>query len=375
MPALTLYHATRAQFDAFDPKKTVDGGIHLGTEAQARMRGGKAARLIQAEVNVDRPRRSRDLGGQWASKIRSARAAGHDAIVYLNRYEGLSLERILEAQRDGVDLDRLSDAQFKRRVPEAQDSYIVLDPSQIRVLNNQAGQAPALPVVTASFPRASLATVTHVGSLRPSDKGRQGDSYEGDGLSFSKHPQAWVEIAHLGGQPWWEADMSHLRVLDGHASLKDPQLRAVVEDWAQAQGWATRVTAHKVTWLDTEINRRMSVWCATAEEARREAESCEGRARIVKAWAPTQALLDRLGHKHTPPDVANPHTDQAFLTVWAQEHGWDGMWWADRLRPKALSAPRGVIFPTSLNRVTWTPSPQSPPPVAEAPRQRRRVSP
>lgn len=135
MKPLVLYHATRSEFETLDPTQTVDGGLHFGTETQARMRGGSRARMIKAEVTVGKPRRSRDLGGQWESKIGSAKSAGHDAIVYLNRYEGMSIERIEEAQRDGVDFDRLSDSAFRKRVPEAEDSYIVFDAACIKVLD------------------------------------------------------------------------------------------------------------------------------------------------------------------------------------------------------------------------------------------------
>lgn len=133
MPTQVFYHATTADYDAIDLSQTVDGGFHLGTEAQARMRGGRQARMLTIEANFQSVHRSRDQGGNWAARVRRARSAGHDAIVYLNRYEGLSLDRVLEADRDGVDLDRLSDTAFRKRVPEAQDSYIALFEQDLRI--------------------------------------------------------------------------------------------------------------------------------------------------------------------------------------------------------------------------------------------------
>lgn len=142
---LRLYHGTREAFDALDPARTVDGGLHFGSQAQARMRAGSKGRLIEAHLEVRSARRSRDTGGQWRARIASAKAAGHDAIIYLNRYEGLLLERVLQAQADGVDLDRLTDAQFRKRVPEATDSWIVFSPEQVRVLEMPTAPKPRRP--------------------------------------------------------------------------------------------------------------------------------------------------------------------------------------------------------------------------------------
>lgn len=143
---LVLCHGTREAFDRLDPGRTVDGGLHFGTEAQARMRAGRQGRLVQAHLEVRSARRSRDRGGDWKARIAQAKADGHDAIVYLNRYEGMPLSRALEAREEGVDLDALTDAQFRRRVPEATDSWIVFSVDQVRPLPPpQAAPSPRSP--------------------------------------------------------------------------------------------------------------------------------------------------------------------------------------------------------------------------------------
>lgn len=126
-----LFHGTKAIFTDFDPTKTRDGGIHFGTQAQAQMRAGKSAQLLAVYLRVTKPRRSRDMGGNWQAKIKSARAAGHDGIVYLNRYEGIPREAFERLQALGLDPDKLSDAAFRKLVPEASDSWIVWQPEQI----------------------------------------------------------------------------------------------------------------------------------------------------------------------------------------------------------------------------------------------------
>lgn len=131
---LKLWHGSSRKILAFDPAKTRDKGVHLGTEAQARMRN--PAVLHEVEVAVDRIRRCRDRGGDWEQRIRDARHSGFSAIVYLNRYEGLSHEVIERLHNSGrlKDLDTLSDAAFRKIVPEAEDSYILFDPERIRIV-------------------------------------------------------------------------------------------------------------------------------------------------------------------------------------------------------------------------------------------------
>ncbi len=165
-----VYHGTNSQFDTFDSKATVDGGIHFGTKEQATMRTkAEGRRLIGAELATENLRRSRDMGGNWKSKIASAKAAGHDGIVYLNRYEGISTETVLRAQREGVNLDKLTDAQFRKFAPEAQDSYIVFDPKQIKQIQPEAKVSTA--AEPASKAGASTKSPPHI--TKPPQKGVQ----------------------------------------------------------------------------------------------------------------------------------------------------------------------------------------------------------
>lgn len=135
---LVAYHGTNADIAVFTPG--ADGGIHFGGAAQASMRvAGSGKNLLPVYLSIRNPRRSKDCGGKWKGKIASAKAAGHDGIVYLNRYEGISVETTLRAQREGVNLDALSDAAFRKFAPEAQDSYIAFRPEQVKSAVGNSG--------------------------------------------------------------------------------------------------------------------------------------------------------------------------------------------------------------------------------------------
>lgn len=134
---MILYHATEADFDTFEKQPKKDPGFHFGTLEQARMRSRGKARILQVEISFHRAKRAKDQGQWTGDQISRARRAGYDAIVYLNRYEAMTTERIEELAQKGLldRLDRLPDSAFRKLVPEAQDSYIVFDPDQIRILN------------------------------------------------------------------------------------------------------------------------------------------------------------------------------------------------------------------------------------------------
>lgn len=128
---LTLYHGSTRPIDRVEMSRTIDGGFHCGTLAQARMRNKRA--IHEVRVRIDKLRRCRDTGGGWKPRVLRARKAGFDAIVYLNRYEGMTAEIIENLASSGAlsNFDSLSDAQARKLVPSLTDSYILLDSSRI----------------------------------------------------------------------------------------------------------------------------------------------------------------------------------------------------------------------------------------------------
>lgn len=136
---LVVYHATSQVFDVFEPQRNKDAGFHFGSRAQAEMRGGRRGAIIPVYLSARRLKRVKD-GGQWTkAQIAAARRQGYDGIVYLNRYEGIDTERILALEEAGLlrKLDRLSDREFRKVVPEADDSFIVFEPTQIKSVYNR----------------------------------------------------------------------------------------------------------------------------------------------------------------------------------------------------------------------------------------------
>lgn len=132
---LLVCHGTRESFDEFAPNKE---GIHFGSVSQANMRSGK--KMIKAYLSIQKMKRVKDTNGSWVKAIKSAKSSGYDGIIYLNRYEGIPYERFESLRKQGITdekMDSMSDTQFKKLVPEAQDSYITFEPDQIKIVSKE----------------------------------------------------------------------------------------------------------------------------------------------------------------------------------------------------------------------------------------------
>jgi len=139
-----LYHSTKSDFTEFKPN------THFGTAEQANMRtAGSNARVIPVYPKEGlKYAKQRDTGDWSQGKLSRLKSQGYDGVRYLNRYEGIPLEAFDRARKEigqtGSDqdkLDKLSDAQFKRLIPEAKESVIIFDPKNVRssLQHNESG--------------------------------------------------------------------------------------------------------------------------------------------------------------------------------------------------------------------------------------------
>lgn len=115
---MVMYHATTSNFLAFSPD------CHFGTQAQAHQildlrRNESNQHLIPVYLRVENPKRVEDAGGHhvnWARQVETARAEGHDGLVYQNWGE-------FDADEHG----------------NPRDSYVVFSPNQIKSAVGNAG--------------------------------------------------------------------------------------------------------------------------------------------------------------------------------------------------------------------------------------------
>lgn len=219
-------------------------------------------------------------------------------------------------------------------------------------LGSDATLTPVLdnkPVPVVTFDGGEDETLWHVGTLEQGDKHSQfSGSYEGAGLSVSRHPEEWRGIAGLPGSDW-QCDLGDNRFLD-RWQLSKGQERAV-ENWAIEAGLLEPVTRWEVRWHDDELGRDVSIHCDSYDEALTEADDDPQAITETRALAVTPRLSSFTG---TPAGDTASAFDLSLTAYAEAETDFDGVWWEDDYDPVALSCPRGVILPSRLENWTFT---------------------
>lgn len=203
----------------------------------------------------------------------------------------------------------------------------------------------------------------HVGTGDPTHKG--GSSYEGDGLSVSRHPADWARIARLGGRVHevvagggGPTVMVYAHEVDAVAAMEA----------ARALGWVRPVTVWVAT-VEDEDGEPTTFDLATEEEAVEEvadaldldpdhpADAREIASRVSReaAWAPEPVVLPSRTDANGM--SALDHVLLHALAVRPSLSHVDGVWWEDRYDPVGLSAPRGTVHVERLDRFVLRPDP------------------
>lgn len=173
-------------------------------------------------------------------------------------------------------------------------------------------------------------------------------SLEGSGLSVSKHPGAWRQIAKLGGD-LWQLSKKNPKFLLATKKNNDAAIK-----WSVENGWVVPAIKYQVSWYDDEMEDEMSFEVPTREEA--EAED-QGEVKEIESFNLGPKGIAYWKEAFTSKPDNNMAKD--FAIIWFAEHkGYDGVWWDETLDPSRLSAPRGVIFQSRLPDWTTTKVPE-----------------
>jgi hypothetical protein len=202
-----------------------------------------------------------------------------------------------------------------------------------------------------ALPTVTFDEVFHVGTLNADDKRSQySTSLEGDGLSVSLHPDEWIQIARLGGNPTWRATRDGNRFVD-RWEITDEQ-RHAIEAWAVAVGLVETVTRFELTRYDCELEDDYITHLCTFDEADSERDG-DDDATITEIQ--TLAVRPALASLAAATAGDTLGAFDAALGVFVQTHtDADGVWWFDTYNPDALSAPRGVIFADRVEHWSFT---------------------
>lgn len=194
-------------------------------------------------------------------------------------------------------------------------------------------------------------TVFHVGTLEPDRKGHfHADSLEGHCLSVSLHPEAWIQIARLGGSPVWRLDHESGAFVDILSLEADAVAANAVRAWGVEQGLAQIKTCWRAWQYDSEEDDWRYMVFDTEEKARLNADEFEdregGNVECVSLCVGTPALCEIIGWKDASTKEVLDFLVLAYLEANVPEV--QGVWWSEILDPDALSAPRAGILPSRL---------------------------
>lgn len=212
------------------------------------------------------------------------------------------------------------------------------------------------------IPVLSTGSVFHIGTLDAAHKGECGNSLEGHCLSVSVCPNAWVQIAKLGGRPLHRLENPDGVFLDVLRTEKDEALRATIQAWGIEEGYAAIAIKWRAWQYDSETDQWGYFLLGNKEDAMAEADmQCEyktaedipgpeGHAGVeaVEVLVGTSLLAERVGVS----DIERREAFDFVALVWVEDTQpqLDGLWWSEDYEPESLSAPRGGILPSRLDR-------------------------
>ena len=213
-------------------------------------------------------------------------------------------------------------------------------------------------------PILTTSEVFHYGTMNPAQQPASHGSLEGHCLSVSHCPEAWCEIARLGGSMLFSLQKPDARFVDVLKVSRSKILRRHIEVWAIDNGLAEFATLYRAWVQDEESNwgymlttsaEKALAECAWDDEdaTQEEVEGPDGPGTAVEpvtVLIGTAKLTQRVRHYN----LADHDAFDYALLCWIEDclPDVDGAWWLETYDPIAYSAPRGGILPSRLAQ--WT---------------------
>ncbi len=182
-----------------------------------------------------------------------------------------------------------------------------------------------------------LSLVHHTGTLNKNHKTKF--SYEGDGLSVSIHPEAWVEIANLSGSDFI------LKKESGVFAEYYNFDRETLIQWGLQDQLIEPCTLYKIEFNDDSDVIRYTLH-DDYNEALEEAGGDIDLVEEVDGHRPTEKMTSLIAVK-----TCHSTFEKHLFGLYVQNNHpeIDGVWFDDNLDVSALSAPCGMIFSHKLD--------------------------
>ena len=123
--------------------------------------------------------------------------------------------------------------------------------------------------------------------------------------------------------------------------------KSEIQQWAVKSGLLEPSIVYRVSYYDDELDSEVYSDYDSYGQAKIEADDESDIKKIAGSYKPTDKLKTLTKNpRMTPTSVLD-----YVLPLYAEELGYDGVWWQDTLDIGKFSAPRGVIVPSKI--ATW----------------------
>lgn len=236
----------------------------------------------------------------------------------------------------------LEEDQYERIV--YQDEYQVCLPKTLYLgLNTSVKRTPATGEQCAykTVNPVRIGRLYHVGTMDIAQKSQF--SHEGNGLSVSNCPNAWIRITggHTHGD-FYLLTKPDMKLLDYYALTEEE--RNTISNWAITHGYVTSGKLYKTNHFGEDGETYYSLHGDFAD-AMSEADDDEELIQEIDGLLPTQKLIDCTFVK-----VELLAVFSLITCLYAEEVlDYDGVYWDEVLDISSYSAPRGMIFNSKLS--------------------------
>ena len=201
--------------------------------------------------------------------------------------------------------------------------------------------------VATNWPTLHFEELYHVGTMDAAQK-RTG-SLEGSGLSVSRHPESWMQIARgdVNGDIWKLTKPGNAFL---HFHALKPEQRQVLTNWGIQHRFVTGGESFVLPYYNEDMEEDSEMEFDSMEDAVEEAEYLGLDASTIRH---DKSVLKATPKLLSVTNKGNGLALQLLATVYVEAMlPFDGVWWADEFDPDRLSAPRGVICRNKVSE--WT---------------------
>lgn len=204
------------------------------------------------------------------------------------------------------------------------------------------------------FPKVSMASLFHWGSMVRENTSQQTSSYEGNNLSLSTCPDKWAKLLNLKSSDklfsFSKEKSEFVSILPLMKSKQYAETRFKLLELAVDEGLMKKELVYRVEFEDAETDELCFMAFSDYTKALDECES-EDQIKTEFCYVGTQKLCEALGVSEENARLSGE--EYAFIELIKRHTDVDGIYWAYNDNISALSLPLYCIFPSKVSEWSY----------------------